>query len=538
MSYRLDLPARFNAADYFVDRNIRAGRAKKIAICCGDERLTYAEVQAGMNRCGNALGSLGVKMENRVALLLLDTPLYPQAFFGAIKIGAVPICLNTLMRPKDYAYFLNDSRAHTLVVDAALLDCIAPIRAELTHLEHIVVANGAGGEADLDLAALISRQPASLEAAPTSPDDPCFWLYSSGSTGQPKGTIHLQHDMVYAAETYGKKVLKVREDDVCFSAAKLFFAYGLGNGLYFPFSVGATAVYLPDRPTPEAVFATIEKQRPTLFYGVPTLFGSMLTAKGDLAGVRLCVSAGEALPPDILRRWRERFQVDIIDGIGSTEIVHIFISNREDSVREGSTGRLVPGYEARIVDDDFKEVPQGEIGTLLIKGDSIAAGYWNKHEKTKKTMLGEWINTDDKFFQDEEGFFFYVGRSNDMLKVGGIWVSPIEVEACLMEHTAVLECAVVGAEDRQALVKPLAYVVLNKEYTPSEVLEKEIKEFVKTGLAHYKYPRWVKFVDELPKTATGKIKRFELQRLQSCPDPPGLLYQVSSPPRSPKAMAP
>lgn len=538
MSFRLDLPARFNAADYFVDRNIRAGRAKKIAICCGDEQLTYAEVQAGMNRCGNALRSLGVKMENRVALLLLDTPLYPQAFFGAIKIGAVPICLNTLMRPKDYAYFLNDSRAHTLVVDAALLDCIAPIRAELTHLEHIVVANGAGGETDLDLAALISRQTASLTAAPTSPDDPCFWLYSSGSTGQPKGTIHLQHDMVYAAETYGKKVLNVREEDVCFSAAKLFFAYGLGNGLYFPFSVGATAVYLPERPTPEAVFATIEKQRPTLFFGVPTLFGSMLAEKGGFAGVRLCVSAGEALPPDILRRWRERFQVDIIDGIGSTEIAHIFISNREDSVREGSTGRLVPGYEARIVDDDFKEVPQGEIGTLLIKGDSIAAGYWNKHEKTKKTMLGEWINTDDKFFQDEEGFFFYVGRSNDMLKVGGIWVSPIEVEACLMEHAAVLECAVVGAEDRQALVKPLAYVVLNKEYTPSEVLEKEIKDFVKTSLAHYKYPRWVKFVDELPKTATGKIKRFELQRIQDCAEPPGLLYEVSSPSRSPRTMAP
>jgi 4-hydroxybenzoate-CoA ligase len=318
--------------------------------------------------------------------------------------------------------------------------------------------------------------------------------------------------MVYCAQTYGAQVLGIREDDVCFSAAKLFFAYGLGNGLYFPFSVGATVAYMPDRPTPASVYDTIGRHRPTIFFGVPTLYGSMLQAEGSLQGVRLCVSAGEALPADILRRWVERHQVQILDGIGSREISHIFISNRPDNIRPGSSGKLVPGYEARIVDENFQDVADGEMGTLLIKGDSICAAYWNKHEKSKSTFLGQWINTDDKYYRDEEGYYYYVGRGNDMLKVGGIWVSPVEVEACLISHPAVLECAVVGATDKEGLVKPKAFVVLKSGYSPDAALEAELKSYVKTQLAHYKFPRWIEFLDQLPKTATGKLKRYELRQ--------------------------
>jgi 4-hydroxybenzoate-CoA ligase len=513
MYFDLQLPEEFNAADYFVDRHIRERRGNKTAILCENRSFTYADIQAGMNQIGNGLKGLGIRMEERVALLLPDTEIYPQAFFGAIKIGAVPICLNTLMRPKDYLYFLNDSRARVLLVDAGLLSNINEVKDELRFLENIVVVNGTAPEGTIAFEEWRAGNSKELEAAPTTPDDACFWLYSSGSTGQPKGTIHLQHDMVYSAETYGKQVLGVREDDICFSAAKLFFAYGLGNALYFPFSVGATAVYMPARPTPASVFETIRRHKPTLFFGVPTLYGSMLQDEGKLDGVRLCVSAGEALPADILRRWVERHGVQIADGIGSTEIVHIFISNRPDQIKPGSSGKIVPGYEARIVDEDFKDVPDGDVGTLLIKGDSIAAGYWNKHQKTKTTMLGEWINTDDKYYRDKEGYYYYVGRSNDMLKVGGIWVSPIEVEACLIEHPAVLECAVIGAPDNENLIKPKAYVVLNRDYTADANLEKELKEHVKKTLAHYKYPRWIEFLTDLPKTATGKVKRFELRKL-------------------------
>ncbi len=509
-------PDYFNVADYLIDRNVREGRKDKVAILCEDRRMTYGQVALEMNRFGNALTGAGIRMEERVAVLMLDMELYPVVFLGAIKTGAVPICLNTLMRPKDYQYFLNDSRARVLVVDQSLYPNIAEIRSELKFLEHIVMVNSTGPVADTrTYEAFVQGQSDILETAPTSPDDSCFWLYSSGSTGKPKGTVHLQHDIVFSCDTYGKQVLQVTEDDVCFSAAKLFFAYGLGNGLYFPFSVGATTVLMPDRPTPDTVFRTIALHRPSLYFGVPTLYGAMLAQdEGAMDGVRLCVSAGEALPADIFHRWKNRFGVDILDGIGSTEVVHIYISNRPGSIRPGSTGQLVPGYEARIVNDQFEPQPQGDIGTLLIKGDSTAPYYWNKHEKTKASMMGEWFNTDDKFFIDEQGFFFYVGRANDMLKVGGIWVSPIEVEACLIGHPAILECAVVPGRDEENLVKPCAYVVLNKGYEPTEDLEKQIKDYVKKELAHYKFPRWVHFVADLPKTATGKVKRFELKNIE------------------------
>jgi benzoate-CoA ligase family protein len=513
MPYNLNLPETFNAADYFVDRNIREGLGDKTAILCEERAFTYGQIQEGVNRFGNALISMDVRMEERVALLLLDTEVFPQAFFGAIKMGAVPICLNTLNRPKDYEYYLNDSRARVLVVDASLLHNIEPIRDDLRHLRHIIVANGDAPPGFLNFDELTATESTILHAAPTCRDDACFWLYSSGTTGSPKGTVHLHHDMVYVAETYSKKVLGIRRNDVCFSAAKLFFAYGLGNGLYMPFSVGATAVYLPERPSAEAVYAATNRHRPTLFFGVPTLYGQMLEKEGCMDGVRLCVSAGEALPAAYLHRWKERFDLDILDGIGSTEMAHIFISNQPGEIRAGSTGKIVPGYEARVVGEDMQDVPAGEVGTLLVKGDSGAPYYWNKHAKSRQTMLGAWFNTGDKFFIDDEGFFHCAGRSDDMLKVGGIWVSPTEVEACLIGHPAILECAVIGAPDADELVKPMAFVVINKPYEASLELENDIKEYVKSYLAHYKYPRWIRFMDELPKTATGKMKRFELRNL-------------------------
>lgn len=501
----------FNAASYFVDRHLDEGRGGNLAVICGDRSITYDELAAGVNRFGNSLKSLGVGIEDRVALLLLDSEIYPQAFFGAIKIGAVPVCLNTLMRPKDYAYFLNDSRVKTLMVDASLLPVIDPIRDQLTFLQHVLVVGGKGQEGDVDFLTLADGQSESLACAPTGPDDVCFWLYSSGSTGSPKGTVHLHHDMVFASETYARSILGINEQDRCFSAAKLFFAYGLGNGLYFPFSVGATAVYMSERPTPESVFQTIDQHRPTLFFGVPTLYGAMLESEGSLHKVRMCISAGEALPADILRRWQKRFEVPITDGIGSTEMAHIFISNRGSEIIPNCTGKLVQGYEARIVDDGLNDLPDGEIGNLLVKGDSSAACYWNRHEKTKETMIGPWINTGDKFYRKKDGYYFYVGRTNDMLKVGGIWVSPVEVESCITDHQAVLECAVIGTPDAEGLIKPKAFVVLRGGTEPSLQLAKEIQAFVKTNLAHYKYPRWIDFIDELPKTKTGKIMRYRLK---------------------------
>jgi benzoate-CoA ligase len=355
-----------------------------------------------------------------------------------------------------------------------------------------------------------------LEAAATSRDDAAFWLYSSGSTGFPKGAVHLHHDMVVCQETYARQVLGIRETDRVYSAAKLFFAYGLGNAGYFPMGVGGQSILYPHRPTPESVFEILARHRPTIFFGVPTLYAAMLAVKEaerryDLSALRLCVSAGEALPDELYARWRERFGVEVLDGIGTTEILHIFLSNRPGAARPGSTGQAVPGYEAILVDDEGHPVPRGEIGNLRVKGDSTMAYYWNKHDKTKETLFGAWIQTGDKYHQDEDGYFWYAGRADDMLKVGGIWVSPIEVEATLIRHPAVLEAAVVGKEDTDRLVKPKAFVVLKEPAAGGATLAEELKRFVKDKIAPYKYPRWIDFVAELPKTATGKIQRFKLR---------------------------
>ena len=513
----LELPDRLNAAAVFVDVHVAEGRGNKPAILCGERTVTYNDLYEGVNRFGNLLKELGTRMEERVAILLPDTPEFAFAFYGSMKMGAVALPLNTLLMPRDYEYLLNDSRARVLIVHSGLLDRVTPVLSDLKRLEHVIVAGG-DAEGFPALETMVAGASPSLDPADTSKDDAAFWLYSSGTTGFPKGAIHLHHDMIVEADLYGKETLGLTESDVCFSVAKLFFAYGLGNGLYFALRVGATNVLFPGRPVPEAVFEVIDRYQPTVFYSVPTSYAALLhtaekNQRRELGKVRLCVSAGEPLPKPIFERWLERFGVEILDGIGSTEILHIFISNRPGRAKAGSTGEIVPGYEARIVGDHDNELPPGEVGTLLIKGDSIAAGYWNKHERTKETFRGEWINTHDKFSVDEEGFYWYAGRTDDMIKVSGMAVWPTDVEAILQEHPAVLESGVAGVADEEGLTKPFAFVVLKEGHQPSPELGRELQDFVKSNTARHKYPRWVQFVEELPKTATGKIQRFKLREM-------------------------
>ncbi len=458
-------------------------------------------------------------------MVLLDTARFPAVFFGAIRIGAVPVPVNTLLTSEDYDYLLRDSRARVLVVSAALLDRVAPVLAGQPFLEHVIV-DGAAPAGFHDLGALLDRAGPTLEAAPTTSDDVAFWLYTSGSTGKFKGAVHLQADLVHTAELYAVGVLGIREDDRVFSAAKLFFAYGLGNAMTFPLRVGATAVLMAERPTPAAVRRRFVERDPTVFCGVPTLFASLLAdvshpgerpgAPSDEAlvgpSLRVSTSAGEALPRDIGERWRARTGTDILDGIGSTEMLHIFLSNRPGDVRYGTTGKVVPGYDVKILGEDGSPLPDGSVGDLWVRGPSSAVCYWNKRELSRATFQGAWTKTGDHYLRDDEGYHVYQGRSDDMLKVGGIYVSPFEVEAALVSHDRVLEAAVVGCTDEHGLVKPKALVVLKEVEHASAALADELRAHVKAMLAPYKYPRWVEFVRELPKTATGKIQRFKLRQ--------------------------
>lgn len=514
----LNLPERYNASTTFIDANLKAGRGNKAAVLYGDQSLTYKDIAAMVNRTGNALIKLGMQMEQRVMLLLLDSPEFVASFFGAIRMGAVPIPTNTLLKPADYEYLLNDSRATTLIVSEPLYASVEPIRKNLKWLKHVIVVGNAP-KGTINFADWIKNESTELAPADTSRDDACFWLYSSGTTGFPKGAVHLQHDMAYCAENYARAVLGINEKDRTFSVAKLFFAYGLGNALYFPFYVGATTILFPGRPEPKAIYEVVTKHKPTLFFCVPTAYAGLLaigdTSAYDLKSVRLCVSAGEALPKALYDKWLAKWGVEILDGIGSTEVLHIFISNRAKQVRAGSSGKLVPGYDAQIADENDHALPQGEVGNLLIRGDSTCAYYWNKHGKTKETIIGDWIRTGDKYLIDPDGYFWYQGRSDDMLKVGGIWVSPVEVEAALIAHPAVLESAVIGLMDKDELIKPKAFVILKQGFAPSAQLEEELKTFVKDKIAAYKFPRWIQFVDELPKTATGKIQRFKLRQREA-----------------------
>lgn len=519
MSYvaPISLPDRFNAAAYFVDRHLAEGRADKTAIECGDATLSYGQLAAKVNQFGNALKSLGVRIEERVLLLLLDTPEFAVCFFGAIKIGAVAVPVNTLLKTADYKFLLNNCRARVAVVSDSLLPLIREIpREELDYLETIVVLGDAPpGTVSFD--SLLDRSSAELHPASTSKDDAAFWLYSSGSTGTPKGCVHLQHDMVVSVERYAKAILKIDESDRFLSVAKLFFAYGLGNGLYFSLAVGGTSILMPGPPRPQAIFETIEKHRPTLFFSVPSNYVKLLSHQGPsgrdfaLSSVRHAVSAGEALPAAVFHRFKERFGVEILDAIGSTEALHMMISNAPGAIKPGSSGRVLPGFEAKLVDDNEQPVDPGQVGNLLVKADSTCSCYWNEHEKTKATINGHWIRTGDKYHQDEDGFFWYEGRSDDMMKVSGVWVSPIEIERVLSEHPAVTEAAVVFRQDQDELPKPAACVVLRDGQVGTDQLARELRQFVTERLPVYKRPHWIEFLTELPKTATGKVQRFKLR---------------------------
>ena len=529
------LPDQFNAATYFIDRHIPEGRGEKIAIETGEARVSYRQLRDSVNRFGNALRQLGVRIEERVFLLLLDTPEFAVSFFGAIKIGAVPVPVNTLLKTSDYHYILNNSRARVAVVSEALYPQLQGWE-NLRYLQHVIVVGGAPstatGENTQSFAGLIEQNSPSLEAEPTSKDDAAFWLYSSGSTGFPKACVHLQHDMVVCAERYAMGILGMTESDRCFSVAKLFFAYGLGNALYFPLAVGATSILWPGPPRPQHVFEMIERHRPTLFFSVPSNYANLLAYEPgkvhvgtdalvrpgapsapdfDLSSIRYAISAGEALPAALFHRFKERFGVEILDAIGSTEVLHMFIANRPGAVRPGSSGQIIPGYEAKIVDENDEPAKPGDIGNLLIHSDSTCSHYWNQHEKSKSTIEGQWIRTGDKYYQDADGYFWYAGRSDDMMKCSGVWVSPIEIEAVLIEHPAVQEAAVIGREDDDELLKPAAYVLLQNGTAGTADLARELQEFVVSRLPVFKRPRWVEFVDELPKTATGKLQRYKLR---------------------------
>ncbi len=527
---QLEFGPGFNAAVPFVDRHLAEGRGGKVAIRGAFGEVTYAELAERVNRCGNALLGLGLPRGARVLMVVKDCPEFFYLFWGAIKAGLVPVPLNTLLRSDDYRYVIEDSGCAALVWSPELAGEVKPALAAVPQPPAVALpVEGA----ERDLKALLAAASPELDAVPSDADAPCFWLYSSGSTGRPKGAVHRQRDMVVTSQLYGADVLGVREDDVCFSAAKLFFAYGLGNGMTFPLWAGATSVLLEARPTPQSTFETIERFRPTIYFGVPTLYAAQLQAldggaRPDLSSVRVCVSAGEALPADLFRRWKERTGLVILDGIGSTEALHIFISNREGDLRPGTSGRVVPGYEARIVAEDGREVPRGETGRLQVRGASTAALYWNNPQKTASTMLaGDWLDTGDTYLLDPDGYFQYCGRSDDMLKVGGMWCSPIEIEAQLVSHPAVLEAAVIGVPDASTLVKPEAYVVLREGVMASEALAEELMVHCKSHLAPYKFPRRLHFVAELPKTATGKIQRFRLRQIAQPPrastgiEPPG-----------------
>jgi benzoate-CoA ligase family protein len=516
---RLTTPARltfaptFNVAVPFIDRHIREGRGDKVAIqVAGGGVVTYAELAENVNRTGNVLTGLGIGRGERVLMVVKDCPEFHYLFWGAIKAGLVPVPLNTLLRANDYQFMIEDSGCAGMVYSPEYAAEVEPALAKAKHKSKVTLRTAGEEES------LLSRLPdvsADLAPAPAKAEDDCFWLYSSGTTGTPKGAVHAHRDMVVTSELYGVGVLGIRESDRCFSAAKLFFAYGLGNAMTLPLWVGAQSVLLPGPPNPQSTFDVIERYKPTLYFGVPTLYAAQLRALSqesrDLSCLRACVSAGEALPADIFRRWKEQAGCLILDGIGSTEALHIFISNRADDYRPGCSGRPVPGYEAIILDDAGKEVPAGDSGHLMIRGPSTAKYYWNNPEKTKTTMVDGWLNTGDTYYRDKDGYFYYCGRNDDMLKVGGIWCSPFEIEAKLIEHPKVLEAAVVGRADDDGNVKPAAFVVLSDPEDSGDDLSEELRQHCKSGLAKYKYPRWFSFVEQLPKTATGKIQRYKLR---------------------------
>ncbi len=509
----------YNAVTYLLDRNVDAGRGAKVAFRDSAAELTYAELQKQTRKLANVLKRLGARREERVAMMMLDTVDFPIVFLGSIRAGIVPVPLNTLLTAEQYAYILADCRARVLFISEALLPVVKDVLGRMPDLQHVVVSGAnAPGSSQHPYTLLkdeLAKESDKFETVATHPDEPAFWLYSSGSTGMPKGVRHLHSNLEATAETYAKQVLGIREDDVCLSAAKLFFAYGLGNALTFPMSVGATTILNPERPTPQVMFDLIAKHDPSIFFGVPTLFAAMLNDEAYKKAprtkrLRICASAGEALPELVGQTWKDRFGVDILDGVGSTELLHIFLSNAPGDIKYGTSGKPVPGYEVRLVNDKGEDVAEGEVGEMVVNAPSAGEGYWNQRSKSRQTFEGGWTRTGDKYTRDGEGRYTYCGRSDDMFKVSGIWVSPFEVESALITHPAVAEAAVVPAADGEGLLKPKAFLVL-KNGAGGASLEAELKEHVKQKIGPWKYPRWIEIVETLPKTATGKIQRFKLR---------------------------
>jgi benzoate-CoA ligase len=504
----------YNAAADLIERNLAAGRGAKTAFIDDCGRCSYLELAERVSRFTNLVRRLGVHPEQRILLCLHDTIDFPTAFLGAIKAGVVPVAVNTQLSVDEFAFMLADSRARAVIVSAPVFPAMRAALAQLPGPRLEIIVSGADAQ-EHSLAGLLAEAPAACETAPTHPDEPCFWLYSSGSTGRPKGTVHIHSSLMQTAELYGVPVLGITESDVVFSAAKLFFAYGLGNSLTFPMAVGATSVLTAERPTPAAVSRVLREHQPTIFCGVPTLYNAMLASndlpRAEELALRQCVSAGEPLPQEIGRRWSARIGVDILDGIGSTEMLHIFLSNRPGEVRYGTTGKPIPGYELKIVDEGGSPVRRGEIGDLLVSGPTSAAHYWNNRERCRTTFMGPWTRTGDKYFEDQDGYYVYCGRSDDMLKVSGMYVSPAEVEAALIAHKDVLEAAVVGAPDDDGLIKPKAYVVVKSGVATDEDFARVLDGHLRSMLAPFKCARWFFFLDDLPKTATGKIQRFKLR---------------------------
>jgi benzoate-CoA ligase family protein len=517
-----DFPERFNMADYFLYHNLEEGRENKTCLYFRDETYTYGEATELSNRAGNALRMIGVQMEDRVLLVLPDCPEFVWSWFGAARIGAVITMVNPLLPAEDYRYYLDYTRARAAVIHESLAKPFVEAAAAANYLRGVLVVNDDGDieEQFIDpsgrvkyfsFSDAVESQSAGCEAAQTHRDDIAIWLFTSGSTGHPKGAVHLQHDLPYNTEVFAKRTMGVNENDLTVSVPKLFFGYATGTNLLFPFAVGGATALFAERSTPEKMFDVIERYQPTILTTVPTMINGMLNLENDVArdlsSIRFCYSAGEALPVELYRRWKETFSVEICDGIGSAEMFHIYITNRPGEVKAASLGRIVTGYEAKIVDADHNQVPTGEMGTLKIKGDSAALCYWNAHEKSKETFAGDWCTTGDQFHVDADGYYWYHGRTDDMLKVGGVFVAPSEIENCVLQHEAVLECAVVGHDDGDGLVKPKAFVVIREGIESSETLVEEIKQFVKSRLALYKYPRWIEFLPSLPKNDRGKVAR-------------------------------
>jgi benzoate-CoA ligase family protein len=509
-------PEQFNMADYFLDHNIREGRGNKIAVYYKTDTYTYGQVYEMSNRAGNSLKELGVEIEDRVLIALPDCIEFVVIWFGILKVGAVVTMVNTILPASDYEYYLNYTRAKVAVVHESVLSKFEEVRPRCPYLKRILLVGQEDGK-NPSYERLMSQSSSSLKNENTHRDDIAMWLFTSGTTGKPKGAVHFHHDFPYNTENYAKKVLQIKESDLTLSVPKLFFGYATGTNLMFPFAVGAATAIFEERSTAETMFEMIRRYRPTILTTVPTMINAMLDVEGatkqDLSCLRLTLSAGEALPPELYSRWVNTFGVEILDGIGSAELFHIYISNRIGDIKPGSLGKLVPGYEARIVGPDGNEVLEGEIGTLWIKGDSAAVYYWQAHEKSKEVLRGDWVVSGDLFRRDTNGYFWYAGRADDMLKVSGIYVSPYEIENCLLQHQAVREVCVVGHTAADGLIKVKAFIVLQESYGANQTLIDELQSFVKERLAPFKYPRLVQFMDDLPKNDRGKIERKKLRDL-------------------------